>query len=129
MYELVADVESYPSFLPWCRAATVHARSAEEATATLQVARGPLRINFSTRNVMHTPERIELHLLDGPFRELEGTWRFTPLGEEGSKVSLHLAFEFSSGLVRATMAPIFRDIADTMLAAFCTRADQVHGRR
>lgn len=129
MYDLVADIDSYPHFLPWCRGAAVRSRSESEITATLRIARGPLRISFTTRNLLHPPERIDLQLVEGPFRKLDGAWRFIPLDGEGCKVSLHLGFEFSSGLIRATVAPVFREIADTMLDAFCARAHQVYGGR
>ena len=128
MYALVADVESYPSFLPWCRGASVVRRSDEIAEASLEVARGPIRQRFSTRNTMVPGERIELRLLDGPFRRLEGHWRFAALGENGCRVSLDLEFEFSSAVLRHLLGPIFKEMANSLLSAFCLRARELHER-
>lgn len=127
MFELVADVEAYPQFLPWCRAARVRHRGEAEMQATLEVARSPLRVSFTTRNVFYDASRIDIHLLDGPFSHLEGTWRFRALSEGGTRVSLHMAFEFSQRLLRATLTPVFEEIAATMVEAFRRRADEVYG--
>ena len=122
MYQLVADIEAYPQFLPWCANATIHKSSAHEVEATLGLAKGPIRKAFSTRNTLNPEERIELHLLNGPFKSLQGEWRFTQLGEDGSRVQLDLEFEFSSRLLAMTVGPVFNEIANTMVQAFCDRA-------
>jgi len=126
MYALVADVDSYPSFLPWCRGASVRARSDGIVEASLEVARGPIRQRFSTRNTMHPHEAIELRLLDGPFRRLEGHWHFVALGENGCRVSLDLEFEFSSAVLRHLLGPVFREMANSLLSAFCRRARDLY---
>lgn len=122
MYQLVADIEAYPDFLPWCANATILKRSAEEVEATLSLAKGPISKAFTTRNTLHPEARIELHLLDGPFKSLQGEWRFEQLGEDGSRVQLELEFEFSSRLLAMTVGPVFNEIANTMVQAFCDRA-------
>ena len=122
MYQLVADIEAYPHFLPWCADATIHKRSALEVVATLSLAKGPVRKAFSTRNTLHPEQRIELQLLDGPFKSLQGEWNFAQLGDDGSRVQLELEFEFSSRLLAMTVGPIFNEIANTMVQAFCDRA-------
>ena len=129
MYELVADVERYPDFLPWCSAATLAPHGEHQVDACMDVARGPLRQRFSTRNTMHPHERVELRLLDGPFRSLEGDWRFGALGEDGSRVSLELSFEFSTPLLRRLLDPLFSEMANSMVSAFCRRADEIYGGR
>jgi len=128
MYALVADVEQYPNFLPWCRGASVKARDNGVEDACLEVARGPIRQRFTTRNTMCPNEGIELRLLDGPFRRLEGHWRFQALGDMGCRVSLELEFEFSSALLRRILGPLFSEMANSLLSSFCRRARALHDR-
>ncbi len=127
MYALVADVERYPSFLPWCRGATTRDSGENLVDARLEVARGPLHQHFTTRNTMRYPEAIELRLLEGPFRRLEGCWRFVPIGDQGCRVSLDLEFEFSNALLRRLLNPLFSEMANSLLNAFCHRAREVYG--
>lgn len=128
MYQLVADVETYPDFLPWCRSASIYESTSDEVKATLEIARGPVRKSFTTRNRLQYGEAIRMSLVDGPFKHLEGEWRFTPLGDDGSKIELHLEFDFESRLLRATVGPVFNHIAETMVEAFCKRAHALYGK-
>lgn len=82
--------------------------------------------SFTTCNRLNPPERIELRLVDGPFRYLEGAWQFTTLREDACKVALRLEFEFANALLRATIGPVFNRIADTLVDSFCQRARQVY---
>ncbi len=128
MYQLVADVETYPDFLPWCRSARVDADNGDEVKASLEIARGPVRKTFTTRNRLRPGEAIHMSLVEGPFKHLEGEWRFTPLGHDGSKIELHLEFDFESRLLKATVGPVFNHIAETMVDAFCKRAHTLYGK-
>jgi len=122
MFALVADVRSYPEFLPWCRRAVVHHADEHRMQATLEIARGPLRKSFTTCNRLHPPGRIEIRLVEGPFRSLEGIWSFEDLPGDGARVSLDLQFEVAGALLRRTLAPVFGEIANTLVDAFCSRA-------
>ena len=128
MYALVADIERYPEFLPWCRSATVHRRAGCEVEASLEMARGPVRKSFRTRNTLHPRHLIEISLVSGPFRRLHGQWRFVPLADRGCRVSLRLDFAFSNRAMQTLLNPIFSEIADSLLDAFCRRAKQQCGR-
>jgi len=127
MFRLVDRVEDYPRFLPWCAAADVHERGAEHVLASIEIAKGPVRKRFTTRNRLDAGSRIDIELVDGPFKSLAGHWRFTPLGEAGCKVELNLDFELASGLLRRLLGPIFSEITNTMVDAFCRRAREVYG--
>jgi ribosome-associated toxin RatA of RatAB toxin-antitoxin module len=129
MFELVDDVDSYPQFLPWCRTARVLARNAEEVRATIEIAHGALHKSFTTRNRLQKGKMIEMRLVEGPFRQLEGFWRFDPLDQHACKVSLDLEFEFSSRLIGMALGPIFHQVTGSLVDAFCRRAEQVHGKR
>lgn len=128
MYQLVADVETYPEFLPWCRSAGVERSNDNEVLARIEIARGPVRKSFTTRNRLRPGESICMSLVDGPFKSLQGEWRFTPLGGDGSKIELHLEFDFSSTLLKATVGTVFQRIAETMVEAFCNRAHSLYGK-
>ncbi len=128
MYALVDDIASYPKFLEWCRSATELERSEDEVTARLELARGALHKAFTTRNRMQRNKMVEMRLVEGPFRLLEGFWRFDALGERACKVSFDLEFEFSSRLVGVAAGPAFSQIANTMVDAFCKRAVEIYGK-
>jgi len=127
MFELVHDVERYPEFLPWCQSTEVHSRDAHEQVASITVSKGPLQHAFTTRNAMVEGERMELQLVKGPFRQLQGCWSFEPVGDGGCRVSLSLQFEFSNRLLSATVGPVFSQISRSMVDAFVRRARQVYG--
>ena len=126
MYDLVNDVESYPEFLPWCSSSTLLSHNENEMCAELEVARIGIRQKFSTCNTLHPHERIDLRLKDGPFRNLQGSWRITPLREDACKVELELEFEFSGKLINTAFGAVFNQIANTLVDAFCKRADEVY---
>jgi len=126
MFELVSDVLSYPEFLPWCSATRLLSKNDTELCGELEVSRVGVRQKFSTYNKLYPFERIDLSLREGPFKRLHGSWRFTPLGESACKVELFLEFEFSGRLINAAFGKVFSHIANTMVAAFCKRASEVH---
>lgn len=127
MYALVADVEAYPQFLPWCSGVEVHSRSDDIVEASLELQRAGLKKRFRTRNVL-TPERsISLQLVGGPFRHLSGGWQFTPLGDAGSKVALELEFEFDNKALDLMMGAFFEDTCNSLVEAFTERAAAVYG--
>ena len=127
MYELVHDVAAYPGFLRWCRHAEIHEQSDEHQVASLTIAVAGVVRRFTTRNELVPGERVSLALVEGPFRSLNGEWRFTPLGKRGSKVSLRLNFDFVPGLISMAFQRGFKHIADHMIQEFCKRADDQFG--
>lgn len=128
MYALVNDIETYPQFLPWCRSARVLSRQPEEVKATLEMARGGIQKSFTTLNRMQAGKMIEIRLIDGPFRHLNGFWRFDDLAEQASKVSLDMDFEFAP-LLDLVLGPVFHPIANSLVDAFHRRAMDVYGKR
>ncbi|MCB1862977.1 MAG: type II toxin-antitoxin system RatA family toxin [Gammaproteobacteria bacterium] len=126
MFELVSDVLSYPEFLPWCSATRLLSRDGIEQRGELEVSRVGVKQKFSTVNRLHPFERIDLNLLEGPFKRLHGSWRFTPLGEAACKVELSLEFEFSGKLINAAFGKVFSQLANTLVGAFCKRANEVY---
>ena len=129
MFALVDDVESYPEFLPWCNDAEVHRRDENSVEATLELHKGSMSKHFTTRNHRHEFESIDIELIGGPFRHLSGGWRFTPLGEQGCKVTLKLDFEFDNLLVDMMFGSYFQETCNSLVDAFTGRALRVFGKR
>jgi len=127
MFDLVYDVGSYPKFLPWCARTTVISETAEQICGRIEVSRLGIHQTFSTCNRFERDRRMDISLLDGPFRKLHGGWRFTPLREDACKVELELEFEFSGRLIDKAFGAVFNQIANTLVDAFCKRADDLYG--
>lgn len=128
MYELVADIESYPGFLPWCKAAEIALREPDRTIATLHVDFRGVRQAFTTENTQRHGERIAMRLVRGPFRHLEGEWRFVQLGEAGCRVDFELAYQLASPVLQRLAGSVFDHIANTFVDAFVRRADALHLR-
>ena len=129
MYALVNDVESYPSFLPWCSDARVTAREETGLQATISLEIGKLSQTFSTQNTMEPGRRISVELLRGPFRHLHGHWQFEPQPDRGSTVHLEMDFEFKNKVLKLALEKGFNLIANSLVDAFTARAREVYGTR
>ncbi|HIE53676.1 MAG TPA: type II toxin-antitoxin system RatA family toxin [Chromatiaceae bacterium] len=122
LYEIVADVESYPEFLPWCKDARLLSRSEEELCGEIMVSKAGVTRAFATCNRLFPWHRMEIRLKEGPFHKLEGAWEFTELRKDACKVALRLEFEFSSSLTDKAFGVVFGQIANSLVDAFCKRA-------
>jgi len=127
MFALVADVERYPEFLPWCADSQILKQDHNTTEASLTLAVAGIRHSFSTRNQYDPPHHIVIQLLKGPFSQLQGQWTFTALGEDACKIALSMHFEFSNPLLRHTLGPLFAEINRRLIAAFIQRAEVVYG--
>ena len=127
MFDLVNEIEAYPRRFDWSDAAAVKERSDEGLVASLEVRVGGLRASFATRNVLTPPERIDMKLVDGPFRALTGAWTFRALGEIGCKVGLTLDFEMAGRFVGSALAIGFQGLADRMVDDFVREARVAYG--
>lgn len=131
MYCLVNAIENYPKFLPWCKATIVHRRTDTEIAATIKMGSIALGKAFSTQNVLIPNERIQMHLVEGPFSQLEGLWLFQPLGDDdsdvvGCKIALTMDFEISNPLLRKGLTPVFSQIVNNLMDAFIKRAHECY---
>lgn len=128
MFQLVAAVEDYPQFLPWCHATKLLSRTDEQICGQIEVARMGVHQTFSTCNRIDPPHHMSIDLKDGPFRKLTGGWNFVPLREDACKVELELDFEFSGRLIDKAFGAVFGQIANSLVDAFCKRADEVYNQ-
>ncbi len=127
MYNIVNDVASYPAFLPWCSDAQIISLEQQQMIATLGIAKGAVRHQFTTRNSFISQNEIKMELVEGPFRYLQGVWQFKPLETSACKVMLKLDFDFNGQLAKMALATLFNQAANTMVDAFCKRANEVYG--
>ncbi len=130
MYALVTDVASYPRFLPWCDHASVLELFDSGMTAEIGIAFGGVRQTFTTRNQHTLARAVDLHLIKGPFSQLEGHWRFTPLADgtqRACRVELNLNYGFDNATLGKLVGPVFDRIASSLMDAFVKRAQQVYG--
>ncbi|KTC66857.1 oligoketide cyclase/lipid transporter protein [Legionella birminghamensis] len=125
MYTLVNEVEHYAEFLPYCSQSIIHHRDADEVQATLVIAAAGMNKSFTTRNRLQANKMIEIRLVDGPFNHLEGFWRFDEV-PEGCKISFDLEFEFAGRMFSMLLGPIFEQITNKMVDAFCERAEKIY---
>lgn len=126
MFDLVNRIEDYPDFVPWCKSADILHRDDNEIRARLQFAKGSLHKSFTTCNRLQKDKIVEIRLIDGPFRHLEGFWRFETV-PEGCHIRLDLEFEFANKLLGLMFAPVFHPVANTLVDVFSKRAQQVYG--
>ena len=126
MFELVNDVDRYHEFLPWCSGSRVLKREGNIAIASVDISFKGLNKSFTTRNELIEYQRTNMSLVDGPFSELSGHWGFSEISETASRIRLELGFDFSNRLVAGVVGPVFRIIADSMVDAFCGRADEIY---
>ena len=129
MYALVENVENYPEFLPWCGGVNVLNRDGDTLRVEVFIDFRGLRHRFTTENRASPFRLIEMKLVDGPFRHLDGSWRFKPLGEGACKIEFHLQYEFSSRVLEKLVGPVFNYIANTMVDAFVRQAESLNGRK
>ncbi|PTD97921.1 type II toxin-antitoxin system RatA family toxin [Pseudothauera lacus] len=128
MFELVDRCEDYPLFLPWCGGTELHARTETLTAATIHINYHGIRAHFSTENDKRAPNEMFIRLKDGPFTHLDGSWRFTALGETACKVEFRLHYQFSSRLLEKVLGPVFNHIANTFVDSFVKRAAQVYSK-
>ncbi len=127
MFDLVDDIESYPKFLPWCSGSRVLRRDGDIVEGQIDIAKAGFHKSFTTRNKLDRGGRIQISLLDGPFKSLEGFWSFMPLREDASKISLDLDFEISNAFASLAFGPVFNQICNTMVGSFTQRAKALYG--
>ncbi len=124
MFDLVNDVAAYPRRFDWCKGAEIMESGEQRLVARLDLGLGSLRTWFTTENTLERPHRIDMNLVDGPFRKLHGQWDFHALDESACKVNLTLEFEPSSRLLLPALSLGFQGLADRMVDDFVRVADR-----
>jgi coenzyme Q-binding protein COQ10 len=131
MFDLVADVEKYPQFLPWCTGAKIRSRAGTDLVADLTIGFGPFRESFTSRVSLERPAeghpgRIRTRYENGPFRYLNNQWVFTAHGN-ATLVDFWVDFEFRNRLLQKAIGVVFSEAVKRMVSAFRKRAQDVYG--
>lgn len=126
MFALVDRVEDYPQFLPWCGGVDVKEREGNRLVATIAINYHGVRQSFTTENTNTPPSSMQMKLIEGPFKHLDGTWTFKPLRADACKIDFDLHYEFSNRLIESIIGPVFSIIANSFVESFCKRADTVY---
>ncbi|WP_417515473.1 type II toxin-antitoxin system RatA family toxin [Minwuia sp.] len=127
VYRLVADIGSYPEFLPWCVGARILSNSERQVTADLLIGFKMFRERFRSRVDLNPEDlRIDVTYVEGPMKYLENHWIFLP-HPDGCEVDFSVDFEFRSILLRKAVQPLFHEAVRRMVAAFEKRADSLYG--
>ncbi|WOI34120.1 type II toxin-antitoxin system RatA family toxin [Tritonibacter scottomollicae] len=132
MYDLVADVGSYPKFLPWCAAARIRSRTPQGASevmeADLVISFKVFRERFGSRVVLHPDEhKIDTEYLDGPFRYMKSNWAFADRDDGGCDVAFFVDFEFKNAVLQGIIGVVFNEAMQRIVRAFERRAAELYG--
>ncbi len=129
MYALVDQVEHYPEFLPWCGGSSVERRSESSTRAEIRIDYHGIKQAFKTENFNTPPALIDIRLVSGPFRHLDGHWRFVALADDACKIEFRLHYEFSSRILEKLVGPVFNYIANSFVDAFLARAEKIYAKK
>lgn len=126
MYALVADVERYPEFLPWCRAARITSRDGNIIYADLVIGFKMFRERFTSKVTLNEPDSIHVDYIKGPMHHLNNHWLFEP-HEQGCVIDFYVDFAFRSVILDRVIGVLFHEAARRMVSAFETRAKKLYG--
>ena len=126
VFDVVADVQRYPEFLPWCVGARTFQRERDTFDAEVLVGFRFIRERYSSRVKLARPDTIDVTYTSGPFRHLVNTWNFRAV-PEGCQVDFFIEFEFRSPMLQRLIGALFHEAVRKMVAAFETRADELYG--
>ena len=125
LYELVAGVDRYPEFLPWCKAARITRREGDVFYADLVIAFKVFRERFCSKVTLHPHSMIDVEYINGPFRYLKNHWQFDPV-PEGCLLDFYVDFEFKSKILQNLIGLLFNEAVNRMVTAFENRARQLY---
>lgn len=126
MFDLVNDIEAYPSYMTGCEGAQILESGEDWVTARLDLAKSGLHHSFTTRNKLQRPERMTMELVNGPFKKFRGTWQFKALSESSCEVTFHLEYEFSNFLVGMAAGSMMNQLAGDQVDSVCQRARSIY---
>ena len=127
MFDLVADIERYPEFLPWCRAARTVKREGDVVYTDLVIGFKLFRERYTSKVTLERPDRIDSVLVKGPMRHLDNRWRFTRRDDGGTTIDFYVDFEFRSLILQTAIGALFNEAVRRMVAAFEARAHAIYG--
>jgi len=127
LFDLVNDIAAYPQYMDGCLGAEIIESSADKVTARLELGKAGLRYAFTTCNTLIPAVKMDMALVEGPFKHFSATWMFQALNESACKISLEMEFEFSAGLVDVALKRLFENTSRNLVNAVCKRAEFLYG--
>jgi len=127
LFDLVADIERYPEFLPWCVGLRIKSRTENVLTADMMIGFKVFREKFTTRVTLRRPDRIDVEYLNGPFKYLNNHWLFLPTENGTCDIDFFVDFEFRSRVLKAAIGTVFNEAVQKMIDAFEKRAMALYG--
>lgn len=127
LFDLVAEVDRYPEFLPWCTACRITKRDGNIFFADLVVRFKVFTERFQSKVTLHGYEQIDVDYIDGPFRYLNNHWRFIPQDDGSCVIDFFVDFEFRSKMLQALIGLLFNEAVSRMVGAFEKRARDLYG--
>ncbi len=127
MFDLVAGIERYPEFLPWCLAARIRSREGKTVVADLVIGFKMIRERYTSRVTLDRPDRIDVEYLEGPLKRLTNHWVFEPQPGGGTRLNFYVDFEFRSRVLQALIGTLFYEALRRLVAAFEARARRLYG--
>lgn len=127
LFDLVAEVDRYPEFLPWCTACRITKRDGNIFYADLVVRFKVFTERFASKVTLHEHHQIDVEYIDGPFRYLNNHWRFIPEGDDSCVIDFFVDFEFRSKMLQALIGLLFNEAVSRMVGAFEARARDLYG--
>lgn len=127
LFDLVADIEKYPEFLPWCRAARILERKDNEFLGELIISFAHITESYTSRVTLSAPHSIDVVMVKGPFEHLTNQWKFT-LIENGTLIDFTLDFKFRSRILEKLIGSLFGKATSKMAGAFKKRAEELYGK-
>ena len=122
MFGLVHDIANYPKYLPWCTHVDIRENETNYIVGAVYLEYLKVKTHFVTKNVYYPNEKIDLELVDGPFKVLCGSWDFTPLGDKGCKINFVLHYEFANAFLDKLIGPVFSYISKNIVDCFIKEA-------
>jgi ribosome-associated toxin RatA of RatAB toxin-antitoxin module len=126
MFNLVSDIENYKHYLPWCPSSKVLQNNGNETIGRVDISYLKVSTHFTTKNINTLHSRIDMSLVDGPFKELHGYWQFTPLGESGCKIEFNLNYQFNNIIIEKVIGKVFEIVIKSIVDAFVKKAHEIY---
>ncbi|MGB4106695.1 MAG: type II toxin-antitoxin system RatA family toxin [Alphaproteobacteria bacterium] len=126
LFDLVADVERYPEFLPWCISCKIAVREGNAIKADVVIGYKMFREKFGSRVLLDRPHHVHVEYLSGPMKYLSNHWRFIPMPEGGCMIDFYVDFEFKNPVFQKLMGVFFNEIVRRMVSAFEARAAELY---
>lgn len=128
MYNLVTDIKNYPKYLPWCSHSEIKDQTHNTITASVFIEYLKVKTHFTTKNTNYPYDKIDMQLVDGPFKHLAGSWYFIPLGENGCKIEFFLHYKFSNIFIEKIIGPVFNYITKNIVDCFIKEAHKLYAK-